>query len=758
MKLWYKTPARDWLEGLPIGTGRLAAMVLGGHKRERIALNHEWLWKGVYRNRDNDKNAHRLPAVRELLLSGWYAAGCQAANNAFAGGGGVSDQPCRVDAYQPAGDLYLEFNHDSVSEYRRELDLDSAGVSVSYQLKQGKLVREYIADLANDQLLIRVTQEGKPFDCVAWLDRIYDPDCELSFSTAADTLNMQGQIRQGTGFQVTADVWTQGGRMQVIDHRKLLLSGVTEAVFAINIGVTARGKTAAQECGERKPAFPVDWQALRQAHIQEYQRHYQSMQLDLMLEESALPTDERLRLVRQGAEDPGLMLLYFNYGRYLLSASSANATLPANLQGKWNEDLNPSWKADYHHDINLQMNYWLAEPAGMQAYVEALLQHIERLIPHGRKAAQDLYGCRGVWFPLQADAWGRATPESHGWAAWIGAAAWLAQHVWWHYEFGLDKAFLRERAYPFFKEVAAFYEDYLIADATGELQIVPSQSPENRFVGGGELPVSIGVSSAMDIQLIQQALGYAIRAAELLEQDQEQRKIWEGILRRLPKLQVGKHDQLQEWDQDFDEVEPSHRHLSHLIGVYPGDNLDPEQTPELWRAAEISLERRLAAGGGHTGWSRAWVACMFARLGRSEEAWRHLNHLLDYATDSLLDLHPPRIFQIDGNLGGTAAMLECLLQSYHNELHLLPALPKAWPDGRVRGLRARGGFILDITWRQGELVEVSIKSLHASSCVIAHAPEQFSLIDDAGQSVKYVKSGHRVSFTTTSGMGYVLTV
>ena len=761
MKLWYEAPAREWLEGLPIGTGRLAAMVLGTFRRERVALNHECLWKGVNRQRDNEVRRDALPEVRRLLLAGNYAEGAHAAREAFGGGGGGSGRPQRVDPYQPAGDLYLEFlTHGPVGDYRRELDLDTASVTVSYLIAGRPFTRQYVAHLVADLILVRVTHDGLPFDCVAWLDRTYDADCELSFDTDAAgadgaRLTMAGRIRAGVDFRVRSEVWCRGGRSRVVDGRKLLCEGATEAVFAVDIGVSAFGRSAAEECGARRLQVPVSWDDLLRAHVREHGRHYGSMQLDLALEAPGvpdLPTDERIRRVREGQPDPGLPLLYFHYGRYLLCASSANAALPANLQGKWNEDLQPPWDSDYHHDVNLQMNYWAAEPAGMQRYVEALLQHIERLVPHARKAARDLYGCRGVWYPIQTDAWGRSTPESYGWAVWIGAAPWLAQHVWWHYEYGRDTDFLRTRAYPFFKEVAAFYEDYLVEDDAGLLQIVPSQSPENRFVGDGGPPVSICVSATMDVILARAAFGYAIRSAEILDVDRERRKRWRDLAARLPELRIGRHGQLQEWNEDFDEVEPSHRHVSHLVGLHPGDLLDPERTPDLWRAAEVSLERRLAAGGGHTGWSRAWTACLFARLGRAEDAWAHLNHLItDFATDSLLDLHPPRIFQIDGNLGGAAAVVEMLLQSYRGELHLLPALPAAWPEGRVSGLRARGGVTVALAWHGGELTEATLEGRFAAPCTVLHAPEHWQVTDTGGREVPVTRDGHRITFPLAPG-------
>ena len=781
MKLWYKAPAREWLEGLPIGTGRLAAMVLGTFRRERIALNHECLWKGVNRHRDNEVSRDALPAVRRLLLAGNYADGARAAREAFGGGGGGSGRPQRVDPYQPAGDLCLELlTPGPISDYRRELDLETASATVSYQAGGRRFTRKYVAHLVEDLILVRLTHEGAPFDCVAWLDRTYDADCELTFATDASgvhaagsggadavtaCLTMTGEIRNGVDFRVRGDAWCRGGRLRVVDGRKLLCEGVTEAVFAVDIGVTAFGKSAAEECGARRLHQPgawdaVAWDHLYRTHVGEHGRHYGSMQLDLAPAEAGaadLPTDERIRRVREGQPDPGLPLLYFHYGRYLLCASSANAALPANLQGKWNEDLQPPWESDYHHDINLQMNYWSAEPTGMQRYVEALLQHIERFVPHARRAAMDLYGCRGVWYPIQTDAWGRSTPESHGWAVWVGAAPWLAQHVWWHWEYGRDADFLRTRAYPFFKEVAAFYEDYLVEDDAGALQIVPSQSPENRFVGDGGPPVSICVSATMDVILARNAFDYAIRSAEILDLDPELRRRWRDMAARLPGLQIGRHGQLQEWNEDFDEVEPSHRHVSHLIGLYPGDLLDPERTPELWSAAEVSLQRRLAAGGGHTGWSRAWTACLFARLGRAKDAWEHLNHLItDFATDSLLDLHPPRIFQIDGNLGGAAAVVEMLLQSYRGELHLLPALPAAWPEGRVSGLRARGGVTVAMAWRGGALTEATLESRFAAPCTVLHAPDHWQVTDAAGREVPVTRTGHRITFPLNPGDRYRL--
>ncbi len=749
-KLWYREPAREWMEGLPIGNGRLAAMIPGYIPIERITLNHEWLWRGVNRDRDNEPAAHKLDQVRQLLMSGQYERGTRLGNDAFGGLGGISGQPGRVDPYQPAGDFCFELDQQITRDYQRKLDLSEGLVIVSGCSEEIIISRQALVHLTENKILVRISCENDKISGHFWLERQHDPDCSIMLSADCKKIVLAAQFTGGIAYQVEARLESCDGQCQVEGQSRLRIENATEIVFSIDIGTNVHGQSPADECQKHMLSIK-DWSVLLHSHIEAQKQLFSGIQLLIPDSDSELPTDQRIAAFRSGAEDPGMPLLYFNYGRYLLLAASICGELPANLQGKWNEELDPPWQSDYHLDINLQMSYWLAEPSGLQRCTEALLQYVERMVPHAKKAAADLYGCRGVWFPIQTDAWGRATPESYGWAVWTGAAAWLAQHFWWHYTYSLDHDFLARRAYPYFKEVAAFYETYLIEDDNQTLQFVPSQSPENRFEGTGAFPVSLGVSSAMDIQLATELLQHAITAAKILDVDQPLCRTWQDMLDRLPPLQVGSTGQLLEWDREFTEVEPGHRHISHLYGLYPGDLFTPEETPAFFEAARVSLEQRLSSGGGHTGWSRAWTACCYARLGKGDLAWQHLIALIgDFATVSLLDLHPPRIFQIDGNLGGSAAVIEMLLHSNHQGLDFLPALPGAWPEGEISGLRAQGGFSVAISWSAHQLTKVSVYSAAGGICRFKARYADYIVRDGRDRTVELSKENGWFSCPVTA--------
>jgi len=721
-KLWYREPASEWLTGLPIGNGVLGGMVMGTVPHERIALNHEWLWRGQYRDRDIDSGDRRLDEIRELFLAGKPFEAGTLANEMLGGRQGQG-----VDSYQPLGDLRLEIPCAHVSDYRRELDLERALVVVSYRADGGLVRREILAHSVWPVIAVHLlAPEGTPFQVAASLSRIDDPYCDVRPVADERGFGLVGAFASGVSFALWANLGYADSKLvsPLGEGVGLGLEECRDAILLLSATVTLNGEDPLSRCREQFANVPTDWAELLNAHTAEHQRRYNRVTLDLGSRRDDLPTDERLARLRAGEDDEGLLALYFNFGRYLLIASSLGATLPAHLQGIWNEELNPAFGSDFHHDVNLQMNYWPAEVCNLAECTEPLFAYLERFVPHGRVAARRLYGCAGIVLPITADPWVRATPVAHGWDVWTGAAAWLAQHMWWRYEYGLDQAFLEKRAYPFFKEVAAFYQSYLVRDPQGKLVTVPSQSPENRFVGGTE-PVSLCVAATMDLELICDVLTHVIKASEILGVDEQMREQWRQILADIPALQIGKWGQLQEWLEDYDEVEPGHRHLSHLFALFPGDQIALEDTPVLAEAARISLERRLTYGakdwGWHDlGWTQAWLTCCLARLRDGDAAREHLRGLVgELSADSLFHFDTPHQYQIDGNFGGTAGLAEMLLQSHRGLIRVLPALPAAWPHGQVTGLCARGGFEVDIEWSENQPQRVVVRSRCGQECRLA---------------------------------------
>ena len=759
-RMWHDSPASNYIEGYPVGNGVLAGMVLGSFPRERIGLNHEWLWRGKHRDREIEDKPRRLDEIRRLFFEGKMLEAGELANECLGGGGGISGTPNRVDAYQPAGDLFIDLGNSTIADYRRELDLETGLASVRYRARGRQVELDCFAHATRKLLCVRVaTDKPGQLHAALSLSRVDDPDCELSASSHDDTARLDGRFPEGVSFCILARAVPQRGHVEAESGSAVLRVREADACLVlVSIAVSFDDEDPYRQAADELDTAPSQWEALLGEHAPRFTELYQRVSLDLgdkEKEEAAIP--ERKAALAAGGADNDLMALFFNYGRYLLISSSLMGELPANLQGKWNDDLEPPWDSDLHQDVNLQMNYWPAEPCALPECTEAVFQHIERFVPHGQEAARKLYDCRGVWFPIQTDPWGRATPESRGWDVWIGAAAWLAQHMWWRWQWGGDLEFLRDRAYPFLKEVAAFYEDYLVRDPEGRLVPVPSQSPENTFVGGTR-PVSLCVAASMDLELIVDVLSHAIRSAQILGVDEDRLEIWQSILRDLPPLQIGKHGQLQEWPEDYEEGEPGHRHISHLFALFPGDQLTMEEEPELTAAARASLERRLAHKGGHTGWSRAWTICCWARLGEGDAAREHLMHLIcDWSTTSLLDLHPPRIFQIEGNLGGAAAVAEMLLQSHRGVLRILPALPSTWPDGSVRGLCARGGFVVDIEWREGRPHCVKVRSQRGGACVVQWPNDEQPRVCAGETAIQTTSSSpRRFAFEAEAGAEYVI--
>ncbi len=729
-KLWYRKPASIWEEALPLGNGRMGAMLFGSVETERIQLNEDSVWYGGHVDRNNPDALAKLPEIRELLLKGEIREAEELMSYALSG------TPQSQRHYQTLGDLTLSFKGlaDQPEAYVRSLSLGEAVHRTQFRIAGVDYVRDAFLSAADEVLAIRFTaSEGAKISFSAMLSRgrYYD---EVG-GIGKDTIFLDGNLGQGgSDFTMMLKAVNEGGTSEVIGEH-LIVKAADAVTLLFTAGTTFRYTDLKQQLtGILQSASGYRYEELRERHRKAYKDLYDRVTFQLPGTESydELPTEERLDLAKNGNADAGLSKLYFDYGRYLLISCSRAGTLPANLQGIWNKDFTPAWDSKYTININTEMNYWPAEVCNLSECHLPLFDLIKRMLPNGQVTAKKMYGCRGFVAHHNTDMWGDTAvqdiwiPASY----WVMGAAWLCTHQWMHYEYTKDIRFLEE-AYPIMKEAAVFFLDFLIEDK-GYLKTCPSVSPENTYILPNGNYGAVCVGPTMDNQIMRDLFSQCIKAAELLGIRDELTGQFKEAMDRLSPTRIGRHGSIMEWEEDYEEMEPGHRHISHLYGLHPSSQITMDKTPELAEAARVTLERRLAEGGGHTGWSRAWIINMYARLWDGEAAYQHLTQLFAKSTlPNLFDNHPP--FQIDGNFGATAGIAEMLVQSTAERIVLLPALPKCWPDGSIRGLCVRGGADISLEWQGGRLTKCCIRSKHPIVTEVIYQENSFKVSLAAGE-------------------------